>query len=426
MKSVSAHDDYWGRTPWPTKDHFYTLALQVSLHAHPESSVRLILNHIQADFNFQIDHFYFCLTGLKKNIYNGIFHLSPNEYMDIFIPLKEKISAILFAHNWIGDVFLAWKFDEKQIAVIMSPKADARCTGEELADIIDRLVQQTYEQEIFKGDNRYRNATALCGPLSGFSSICAGYHQARALNDLSFFYMDGRMFTENMIAQSRSDTDYSMILDACFELRGYVDEGNLSKSRQLLHQLFLSTIRDSYSLTLCDDALSFIKSMLQVRCLVYGIQSKESLDLLCSRIRYHKIEECVDALLPVIDTLCGVIHTQGAFSKPVLSAIYYIKLHFASYLVLSDVARYANTNASYLSSKFKKETGCSVRNYINRVRLEAAQQLLLSQSCTVSEIARQVAFEDVRYFTRIFKQFVGCTPTEYRLKNKQGLEEESN
>ncbi len=97
-----------------------------------------------------------------------------------------------------------------------------------------------------------------------------------------------------------------------------------------------------------------------------------------------------------------------------LNAGYYIKTHFSHYLTLTEIARYVKTNASYLSSMFKEETGLSVRNYINKVRLDTAQKLLLDTDKTVIQIAGEVGFEDVRYFTRVFKQSLGCTPTEYR------------
>lgn len=233
--------------------------------------------------------------------------------------------------------------------------------------------------------------------------------------------MDSRILTKEEIHLHRNAADYPVILNACFALQNYIDAGNTQQALHSLRALFLDTIRNSSSLVLCDDALSFIKSMLHVRCRVYNIVSESSLETLCARTSYHKVEECVDTLIPVIRLLCAAVQKQGAFSKPVLSAIYYIKMHFSEYLVLTDIAHYANTNASYLSSRFKEETGYSVRNYINKVRLENAQNILLKNQDTLSVIAQQVGFEDVRYFTRLFKQFSGCTPTEYRRSSAQSL-----
>lgn len=418
MKVPHAYDSVILTKGASNSEYFHSMALQECLYDHPKASIHNLLRFAGTHFVFDENRFWFCLTGLKKVLYNGVFHFSAERYFDIFLALKEKISAILFAQNWNGEIFLAWKADEKQIAIIMSPQPEARCSAEELADVIDRLVQQTYEQKIFCGDTRYRNATALVGPLSGYEAIRKGYHSARALNDLSFLHMDDRIFTEASVCENRRSADYPTILDACFELRSRIDEGSVGLAEQHLCRLFLHTIRDSYSLALCDDALSFIKSMLQVRSIVYGLQTETPLETLCAREHYHKVEDCVEVLLPIVRALCDAVHRQGAYSKPVLSALYYIKMHFSEYLVLTDIARYANINATYLSSKFKEETGVSVRHYITCVRLNEARRLLLSGNDTVSSIAKAIGFEDVRYFTRVFKAHMYCTPTEYRRKTE--------
>lgn len=396
----------------------HSFIMNESLYRHSLNSFFATLKSNNINLHFQLDCFYFCLTGIPKTIYYDLYDLSVNAYLKIFDLIKLQLQSLLDLHHWTGDIFLCWKEDEKQIAIIMSPKENALCTAQIMAEIINSCIENVYRLQIFKGDTRYCNATSLVGPLSGYEAIREGYHSARTLNDLSFLHMDGRIFTEASVRENRCSADYPTILDACFSLRSFIDEGNVKLAEQHLRQLFLCTIQDSNSLALCDDALSFIKSMLHVRCIVYGLQTETPLETLCVREHYHKVEECVEALLPIIRTLCDAVQKQGAYSKPVLSALYYIKMHYAEYLVLTDIARYANINATYLSTRFKEETGVSVRCFITRVRLQAAQQLLLSGHDTVSTVAKAVGFEDVRYFTRVFKQSIHCTPTEYRRQTK--------
>lgn len=395
--------------------------LNYCLYLHPESSVRELMQVNNIHFRFFLDGFYFCLTGLKKRLYSDVYHFSASQYVEIYRSIEKQIYNLMEQYNWCGDIFLVWKTDEKQIGILMSPLSDAQLDANQIAKRIDTLVQHAYEQTIFNGRTQHRNVTALSSLQRGYNGIRIGYDQARELYNLSFFHMDSRILTKEEIHLHRNAADYPVILNACFALQNYIDAGNTQQALHSLRALFLDTIRNSSSLVLCDDALSFIKSMLHVRCRVYNIVSESSLETLCARTSYHKVEECVDTLIPVIRLLCAAVQKQGAFSKPVLSAIYYIKMHFSEYLVLTDIAHYANTNASYLSSRFKEETGYSVRNYINKVRLENAQNILLKNQDTLSVIAQQVGFEDVRYFTRLFKQFSGCTPTEYRRSSAQSL-----
>lgn len=408
----------WIDSQYFTREYLYYIALQESLHNHPAQSLQKLLDAIHAEFAFDTKQFYFVLTGIPKCIYQSIYGLSADGYMQIFEPLKAQIEAVLFAQNWTGDVFLAWKEDEKQIAVIMSPKENPRCDAQTLAQTVGDLVQLAYEKKIFKGDSRYRNTTSLCGPLSGYDGIREGYAQARRMNDLSsFLFMDGRVMTQALIEKEKSTADYAVVLDRCMRLRSFADAGDEVQTEKQLKSLFLSLLRGGYSLALCDDALAFLKSMLQIRCAVYRVRTAQSMDDLCARKSYLKIEECVEALLPVLRALCQNVRKQGANSKPVLSARYYIERHYTEYIVLDDIAQYAGTNPSYLSGRFKEEVGLSIKNYITQIRMESAKERLLADKKPVAQIAASVGYEDVRYFTRLFKQAEGCTPTAYRKEN---------
>ncbi len=84
------------------------------------------------------------------------------------------------------------------------------------------------------------------------------------------------------------------------------------------------------------------------------------------------------------------------------------------YKILSEVFHY---NEKYLGRIFKKETGTSIRMYICKKRIERAAELLKTTNINVLEIALRTGFENVNYFNRRFKEFMGITPTEYRRNN---------
>ena len=74
---------------------------------------------------------------------------------------------------------------------------------------------------------------------------------------------------------------------------------------------------------------------------------------------------------------------------------------------------------SHLASVFKKETGLSMGQYHNKIRMEEACRLLRSTSMTVGEIASELGFSDMLYFSRRFHSYSGLSPTEYRRKTMQ-------
>jgi YesN/AraC family two-component response regulator len=65
---------------------------------------------------------------------------------------------------------------------------------------------------------------------------------------------------------------------------------------------------------------------------------------------------------------------------------------------------------------FKKGTGLNFTEYVSRVRIENAKNLLLNPNLRISEIAYQVGFQSLTHFNRVFKKVVGEAPTEYRVK----------
>lgn len=84
-------------------------------------------------------------------------------------------------------------------------------------------------------------------------------------------------------------------------------------------------------------------------------------------------------------------------------------------LSLKMIANSVGANASYLSHQFNQEVGISIPEYIARMRVEEAQNLLLSSvDFPVGQIAAAVGFQDVNYFSKIFKRIAGCTPSAYR------------
>jgi signal transduction histidine kinase/DNA-binding response OmpR family regulator/streptogramin lyase len=72
-----------------------------------------------------------------------------------------------------------------------------------------------------------------------------------------------------------------------------------------------------------------------------------------------------------------------------------------------------------LYNKLKNIADIGVNDYINKLRLERAAQLLLHTDKNIMEIADSLGFNNQRYFSTVFKQYYNCTPTTYRNREKQ-------
>lgn len=116
------------------------------------------------------------------------------------------------------------------------------------------------------------------------------------------------------------------------------------------------------------------------------------------------------------DQYCLLVQRHGAegHSRPVQTALLYVRQHLAEPLSLRTVAAALGCNASYFSARFKKETGQTLTEFILQERMRLAADLLLSTRLQVQTVAQYCGYLDVNYFSRVFRQTAGCSPSEYR------------
>lgn len=92
----------------------------------------------------------------------------------------------------------------------------------------------------------------------------------------------------------------------------------------------------------------------------------------------------------------------------------YIQQHFREDIDRNAVARVACITPNYLSKRFHSETGMSLREYVNKLRIDEAKRLLLSTGKTVSEIAGEVGFDNISYFSTVFRKQCGMSPLDWK------------
>lgn len=92
----------------------------------------------------------------------------------------------------------------------------------------------------------------------------------------------------------------------------------------------------------------------------------------------------------------------------------YIINHYRETLNISDLAQKYHFNQSYLTRIFKKQKGKSPLKLINDLRISDAKNLLQNTTASVREISELLGFSDQHYFSRIFKDFTGLSPKEFR------------
>ncbi|MCE0523221.1 MAG: AraC family transcriptional regulator [Methylacidiphilales bacterium] len=120
------------------------------------------------------------------------------------------------------------------------------------------------------------------------------------------------------------------------------------------------------------------------------------------------------ALLHRIGDMDAATGSQTRFHPVVRAARAYLEANLRQSLTLETLARIVGASASHLSALFASQCGVSPMRYLQRLRLERACWLLANPYLRIHEVAQACGYEDVNYFTRLFRQRFDVPPGQWR------------
>jgi AraC-like DNA-binding protein len=109
-----------------------------------------------------------------------------------------------------------------------------------------------------------------------------------------------------------------------------------------------------------------------------------------------------------------VFRTEHAEVPSMTRAREFIAANHSEDLTLTMVAKAVHMSTFYFCKQFKKATSVSFTNYLSRVRIEKAKEMLLDPHTRISEVAFDCGFQSLTHFNRVFRKLMGESPTAYR------------
>ena len=168
-----------------------------------------------------------------------------------------------------------------------------------------------------------------------------------------------------------------------------------------------------YGYSTIDDYTSAVKVNLYIKNAPYEIKSIfEKADKLKPNVSFS------DQLS--LDNLLRLLLVRMSDSEPtqknskITKILNYIHMHYAEDVSLSALSRHFSLSQSYIARLFREELGCRPSNYVNKVRISAAKELLASTDFSMAEIAEKIGFSDAYYFSNTFKKAEGVSPLQFR------------
>ncbi|MBO1265485.1 helix-turn-helix transcriptional regulator [Proteiniclasticum sp. SCR006] len=122
-------------------------------------------------------------------------------------------------------------------------------------------------------------------------------------------------------------------------------------------------------------------------------------------------------LIDEYSSLARKHHSRG-LTRNIHNAQRYIENHLAEKIHLDEIAEEIGVSASHLSRQFRKETGKTLTQFIQSRRVEKAKSLLRLNQSSITEVSVKCGFDELNYFSKVFRKHTGCTPMEYQKLHK--------
>ncbi|QGQ93935.1 response regulator [Paenibacillus psychroresistens] len=248
--------------------------------------------------------------------------------------------------------------------------------------------------------------------------LSQAYKEARAAL-LGSFYNDNSIsiYTANALTQTNQvSINYHLYAD---EIVSHLQHGNPDKAISLLLKLF-----EEYKLKQMPINHVIVYSMLlcsQCFRLLSNYKLVLPFDLESEAVVYRQIQDSksIQSISNILENIVNstsklITANRKQYNYLVMEVNKYIEENYNNEINLMSIANYVHVNSSYLSRLYKKETGETVIDTLNKYKIEIAKKLLKDPSKKIFEVAADVGIGDPAYFTHVFIKYTGISPKEFK------------
>ncbi len=268
----------------------------------------------------------------------------------------------------------------------------------------------------------YLNITAcfsLSRQFNRITEISRYYSEAETALKDKFFKGKDRIIREASTVQINNEM---LNLDIQDEKRviAALKAADRQKVRECIASVFLKVVKSRASQKsiqmICAELINIINRVARESAIdVKMIYSDEDIPYNEMK-KYETITDVEQWIINIYDKMIGLLeisNINGSYTETTKKAMEFILKNFDRNISLNDAAMYAGVNSSYLSRVFKEDSGTGFVEYLNRIRLERAKQLIKNGNCKLKEVISSVGFNNYTYFFKVFKDALGMTPQEY-------------
>lgn len=331
--------------------------------------------------------------------------------------LDTQISTLLQTILPAGSVFSSFIYQSRCV-YLFAYTSSLQESLSTMSEQIQQVIQHLYDLSSPQIDFSF--TTGLGIGCTDIGQLPQQYQQAIEALDYRFLLGTGTLLSFSDI-QQQSGTSFSLI-DWEKDIVAQLSNNNVLEAQRLSQYMAEQMISQRISPEEC---------RLQFRQLALRIQewlSQLGIESVFSRLIYQSdwltsstLEQMLQQWITALHTVSTLLHeqTQIHSQQHIQKAIYYIEQHYAkAHLSLQDICNHVLMSTSSFSQAFKQYTEVTYVEYLTRVRIDKAKELLRLTEYKFYQIAEKVGYTDPNYFSSSFKKHTGITPKQYREQHR--------
>lgn len=387
------------------------------LFGQSKDNIQDMIKNMEIDINFSLDRGYLILTGIKKSVlFNQLGIQRGKGFINIVNNLNETLIEISNKQHFKFNITVVNYDGSKLIAIFISTEEE-EYNIQTIVDIISETLEKLYLRYASDTDLFFRNTTIASNKITCFSEYHSEFYRIKDIYDKTFFCYGSKCISCKRNEKINQYSSQIEIFDVVDQIESVIYQKDRDEFRKLMSHLFDSMIKCSHDFKLLFDVLAILKKKIYdfILILDMDLDKYEEVEKLFKIEGYFSIEQMKEKIQNFIEEnfIDGEIYMHKVNSLTV-SAIMYIKNNFKMEINLESVASHIHVNAAYLSRVFKQDMEIGMVQYINNLKIQEAKRLLENTDFTTLSIAREIGVTSVQYFNRVFKQYTGITPQEYR------------
>jgi two-component system response regulator YesN len=279
---------------------------------------------------------------------------------------------------------------------------------------VESIEIASYVVDKLKGFSNEFELNIGIGSYKSVENISSSYEEA--LRALHYYKDKGIAHINDITALTDNITEYPKEQEnRLIEMIINIDEKGAFEAFNKIYIWVIENYKDSHK----EGKWKLMELMMTIDKMVinFGIKDENKSYLLSmnSIEEYMALENwCRERIIYVIKSISEL--QKKKINKVIVNAKFFIQENFSNEITLEEVSKFVCVSPHYFSRLFKEETSENFIEYLTKVRIDKAKELMKTSSLSIKEICFKIGYADPNYFSHIFKKVEKLTPSEY-IKN---------